>query len=267
MKVLLAIFILVLTSSGFARGQSAAADNEKIEAASCPSQSESFALREHDLEVLRTENAVLFTAGMTIDADGAPNAYGPRNRGLDYSANAHGGPGQPWAAVVTDQRGNPVIQKTGRFRGYYVSTTSLQQGGIDDPRNPRKYIDATRIPYIALPPDFAATYYINLGDLAVVINNANGRSAYAIFADVGPKGRIGEGSIALAKQLGMPADPRRDSVADGVTYLIFPGSAASPGSRITAQKNRLSAARLYRTWGGRERLRVCQLLREVAAAP
>jgi hypothetical protein len=264
MRVFCVIFILAMALSG-ARGQSDTVAGEQIDAARCSSQSESFALREQELEVLRTENAFLFTAGMTIDADGAPNAYGPRNRGLDYSANARGGPGQPWAAVVTDQRGNPVIQKTGRFRGYYVSTTSLQQGGVDDPRNPRKYIDATRIPYIALPPDFTATYDIHLGDLAVVINNANGRSAYAIFADVGPRGRIGEGSIALAKQLGMPANPRHDSVADGVSYLIFPGSAASSGSRITAQKIRSSAARLYRAWGGRQRLRVCQSLREVAA--
>ncbi|HEV8183009.1 MAG TPA: hypothetical protein VGQ61_11595, partial [Candidatus Angelobacter sp.] len=36
----------------------------------------------------RIGDAVLFQSGMYIDADGAPNAYGPHNRGLDFTANA-----------------------------------------------------------------------------------------------------------------------------------------------------------------------------------
>ena len=224
----------------------------------CTLDSESFSLKETDLSVIKSNGAILFTAGMTIDADGAPNAYGPHNRGLDYTANARGAHG--WVALVTNDDGRPVVQKRGPYRGFYVSTTSLQQADITNLRDPRKYINATKVPYIALPSDFAARFNISLGDLAVVINQANGRYAYAIFADVGPKGRIGEGSIALAKQLGIPANPRHDSVEAGIIYLIFPASALSSERGITARRVKSSAARLYHRWGGTQRLRSCDLL-------
>ena len=216
----------------------------------CVSVPELFALRKQDLPVLRVNGGVLFTAGMTIDADGAPNAYGPKNRGLDFTANARGRGG--WVALVTNTKGRPVIQRTGPYRGYYVSTTSLQQQNISDPRNPRKYLDATRIPYIALPPDFTRMFGINLGDLAVVVNVENGRTAYAIFADVGPRGKIGEGSIALANKLGIPSNPRHDSALNGVTYLIFPGSGSSKWKSITLSRINSSAARLHREWSAQK---------------
>lgn len=213
----------------------------------CSLQTESFPLKKQDLTVTTTDGGILFTSGMTIDADGAPNAYGPHNRGLDYTANARGQHG--WVALVTNQNGRPIVQKGGPYRGYYISTTSLQQSQNYDERDPKRYIDATKIPYIALPSDFAKRFDINLGDLALVVNHANGRSAYAIFADIGPKGRIGEGSIALAKRLGIPANPRNDSAEDGVTYLIFPGSAQLAERRITARSIKSSGSRLYHRWG------------------
>jgi hypothetical protein len=222
----------------------------------CSFDAESFSLKHHDLTVINTGGGILFAAGMTIDADGAPNAYGPHNRGLDYTANARGAEG--WVGLVTDENGRPVIQKSGRYRGYYVSTTSLEQRNVRDERNPKRYMDATKVPYIALPEDFATTFGIRLGDLALVTNQANGRSAYAIYADVGPNGRIGEGSMALANALGMPGNPRHDSVADGVTYLIFPGSASRLGDRVTARNIKLSGAQLYQRWGGRQKLRTCE---------
>lgn len=230
---------------------------EQQSAGDCSQGWQSFALKQQNLPVLNIDGAILFSAGMTIDADGAPNAYGPRNRGLDYTANARGADG--WVSLVTSRSGSPVVQESGPYRGYYVSTTSLQQSDIRDLRSPKRYIDATKIPYIALPPDFAARFGIALGDLAVVVNQANGRSAYAIFADVGPRGRIGEGSIALARALDIPADPRHDSVPDGVTYLVFPGSGQSGEDRITTRSVKASGKRLYRHWGGMPRLQSCEL--------
>jgi hypothetical protein len=212
----------------------------------CGGSPEIFELKARDLPVFAVSGGVLFGAGMTIDADGAPNAYGPKNRGLDYTANAKNASG--WVALVTDTQGHPVIQKRGPYRGYYVSTTSLEHRNIEDPRDPRKYLDARRIPYIALPADFARRFGIGLGDLAVIINNQNGRSAYAIYGDVGPKGRIGEGSIALANKLKIPSNPRHDSVPDGVTYLVFPGSRSRIRGSITASRINASGSRLYRTW-------------------
>lgn len=236
----------------------AAALNERHSETDCALDSESFPLKAEDLTVMKSDGGILFTAGMTIDADGAPNAYGPRNRGLDFTANARGSHG--WVALVTNKDGHPIVQKSGPYRGYYVSTTSLQQADINDLRSPKRYIDAAKIPYIALPSDFTTRFDINLGDLAVVVNQSNGRSAYAVFADVSPKGRIGEGSIALAKALGIPANPRHDSAVDGITYLIFPGSSLPSGTRITAHKIKSSAARQYHRWGGTQRLHTCDLL-------
>ena len=223
----------------------------------CAPEPESFPLKDHDLTVVNSGGGILFTAGMTIDADGAPNAYAPHDRGLDFTANARGAKG--WVALVTNKNGRPIIQKNGLYRGYYVSTTSLEHNNVRDRRNPKRYIDARTVPYIALPPDFVSTFGIHLGDLAVVVNQANDRYAYAIFADLGPRGRIGEGSIALARALGMGANPRHGGVENGITYLIFPGSAAPAGGRVTARSVRLSAAGLYQQWGGGQKMRPCQV--------
>src|SRR5438270_11453701 len=109
----------------------------------CTAPPESFALKHRDLPVWQLSGAVLFTAGMTIDADGAPNAYGPKNKGLDYTANARSPHG--WAALVTNQHGQPVRQKRGPYRGFYVSTTSLEQPGVANIADPKRYIDARTI--------------------------------------------------------------------------------------------------------------------------
>jgi hypothetical protein len=255
-----AIIAMTARLSGQGPGISAVARQQRLasEAPSgndCSFEAESFPLKKHDLNVINAGGGVLFTAGMSIDADGAPNAYAPHNRGLDYTANAKGAEG--WVALVTDDKGRPVVQRSGRYRGYYVSTTSLEQRSVRDERNPKRYVDATKVPYIALPDDFATTFGIRLGDLALVVNQANGRSAYAVYADVGPKGRIGEGSIALAKALGMPANPRHDGVAGDVTYLVFPGSALPAKDGLTARNIKSSGARLYRRWGGTRKLQAC----------
>src|SRR5215467_16217503 len=100
--------------SGTPREFKAAALNESHAEADCTLDSESFPLRTEDLTVIKSDGGILFTAGMTIDADGAPNAYGPRNRGLDFTANARGTHG--WVALVTNKRGVPVRQQSGRYR-------------------------------------------------------------------------------------------------------------------------------------------------------
>src|SRR5438270_4869480 len=87
-------------------------DAQGMAANTCSLRPESFALKNHDLPVGELNGGVFFTAGMTIDADGAPNAYGPRNKGLDYTANARGAHG--WVALVTNKHGNPVRQKSGQ---------------------------------------------------------------------------------------------------------------------------------------------------------
>src|ERR1700691_452062 len=65
----------------------------------------------HDVSVwgVGDGSAVMFQSGMTIDADGAPNAYNPDNTGLDDLSNA-GSTGH-WDRVIQDANGNPLIQR------------------------------------------------------------------------------------------------------------------------------------------------------------
>jgi len=160
-----------------------------------------------------------FVSGMTIDADGAPNAYSPDDGGLDELANA-GSPAR-WEGIVTDRDGNPLIQQAGDpFPGYYISCTSL----VDKAKSftdPTRYVDATKIPYVVLPHGLADRAGARLGDFAIVTNLRNGKSSFAIYADIGT---LGEGSITLADALGIRSDARRGGAADGILYLLFPGS-------------------------------------------
>ncbi len=227
----------------------------------CPlPESTSLRMEVGTVPIASIANAVFFEAGLAIDADGAPNAYGPHDKGLDLTVHARGRKG--WAGVLADERGQPVLQKRGPYRGYYVSTTSLEDANTRRDADPRKYVDARKIPYIVLPSDVAGRFGIRLGDFAVVSNQSNGRFAYAyaIYADVGPSGKLGEGSMALAKALGLPANPRGGAVEEGVWFLVFSGSGQGPGKLRTLKEINRSAARLYKTWGGSKRLRACELL-------
>ncbi len=163
--------------------------------------------------------AFLFVSGMTIDADGAPNAYHPNDSGLDDLANA-GGPGN-WNGIVTGEDDIPLLQQdTDPFTGYYISCTSLSDL-TKDFSDPRRYVDASKIPYIALPQELADREGLRLGDLGLIVNLRNGDSSYAIYADIGT---FGEGSIALADALGISSDARDGGQSDGILYLLFPGS-------------------------------------------
>jgi hypothetical protein len=199
------------------------------------------------------EKALYFVAGMQIDADGAPRAYHPRGSppGLDFLANA-GSPGN-FFGLVTDRDGKPVIQSAhDPAPGFFVSPTSLQNP--DRPiADPRRYVNASTIPYIVLPALVRDRGGVRLGDFATVRNRRNGRVSHAIFADGGPRGKIGEGSIALAKALKIPSSPKHGGTdLKDVVYVVFAGS----GNRRPRTKAAIDAKgkHLLEAWGGLERL-------------
>lgn len=188
--------------------------------------------------------ALLFASGMSIDADGSPRAYHPKNIGLDDLK--HAGKNGRWWALAT-KKGKPVLQKS----GYYVSTTSLQDFRYN-PWDQRRYVNAEKIPYIVLPPKVKQQGNIRLGDIAVVYNTHNGRWTYAIYADTGANTRIGEGSIALARLLGINANARMGGIANGVVYLVFGGS--GNGKPRTVSTIRWLGKSLLGKLGGHTRL-------------
>jgi hypothetical protein len=200
--------------------------------------------------------AFVFEAGMTIDADGAPRAYHPDGKsGLDFLANA-GRPGD-WFGVVTDngrKDGTPVVQgQTDPAPGFFVSPTSLVDASRPA-RDPRRYVDSSSVPYVALAPQ-VRSLGVHLGDFTIVLNRRNGKNSPAIFADIGPSDRLGEGSIALAEALGVPPSPKHGGALSGLAYLVFPGSGSAQPRAVAEISSETD--RLLSTFGGLDRLRRC----------
>jgi len=207
-------------------------------------------LREVPVWRMPDSSAFFFEDGMTIDADGAPNAYNPDNTGLDDLANA-GSPGH-WGALAVDHDGMPFIQGLDDpFPGYYVSTTSLSDRS-KKPSDPTKYVDASKIPFIVLPREVTVQTGARLGDFAVVLNVRNGKTSNAIFADVGT---MGEGSVALADNLGLWSNAREGGTRRGIFYLVFTGS--GNGKPRSNDEINEQAESLVRDWGGTERMLSC----------
>jgi Fungal chitosanase of glycosyl hydrolase group 75 len=201
--------------------------------------------------------AFVYQSGFEVDADGAYRAYHPDNRlGLDTIEDA-GRPGD-WWALATDTgkpNGRPVIQgKDDPAPGYYVSMTALYDSSIEDEHNPRRFVDAASVPYVVLPPE--GFKHAKLGDFATVVNLRNGKVAGGIVADESAPGLpIGEGSMALAKMLGIDSNPRTGGIERGVAYVIYPDS-GNGEPRSPDEIARVSQAH-FKRWGGLVRLHSC----------
>lgn len=199
-----------------------------------------------------SDSSFFFEAGMTIDADGAPTAYNADNTGLDDLANA--GSPEHWDGLVVDPDGNPLVQgEDDPAPGFYVSCTALGDR-TKAHTDPARYVDASKIPYIVLPPDVARQMGARLGDFAVVTNLRNGKSSYGIFADIGT---LGEGSIALAENLGISSNARRGGAAEGIMYRVFPGS--GDGRPKTIEEINTEAAKLAHGANTVETAAVCAI--------
>jgi len=174
-------------------------------------------------------NAIMYKAKMYIDADGSPRAYGPNNTGLDYTANA--GYSGNWWGVVSDGNGDPVIQGTSDpYPGMYVSTTSLTNAayGIT---NPLRYVNSESVPFFVLPTALVSLGSIHIGDISYVFNTVTGQGCFAIYADSGPAGSLGEGSIYLATQIGINPNPKTGGTSSGIIdYIVFPQSGYGQGT-------------------------------------
>ena len=209
-----------------------------------------------DINTLQDDDSAFFyRAGMMIDADGAYHAYHPDGKsGLDYLGNA-GKPGNWWALVTDNGKpsGNPVRQKkSDPAPGFYISTTSLEDESKNR-RDPRRYVDAESINFFVLPGKLGLG--AKLGDFGVAIRPDRNEYDYAVYADVGPAGKIGEASIALAAALGIPSNPKHGGIGDGILYIVFPGS--NDGWPLTQVQIDAHSAALFAKWGGLEKAKDC----------
>jgi hypothetical protein len=265
-KFLAASLALAMPFSSMAAGFAGAAAQSSVE--SCPASALLLTFDVYRWGQLREQapiwhlpesSAFFFRSGMTIDADGAPNAYNADDTGLDYLRNA-GQPGQ-WDGIVEDDDGNPVVQGPGDpFPGFYISCTSLFDR-TKHHRDPARFVDASQIPYVALPGDLAERTGARLGDLVLVYNDRTDRFSFAIFADIGA---FGEGSIALAENLGIHSDARRGGSPGGIFYLVFPGS--GDGRPMSLDEINRTGAGLIESLGGVDRILACARLADQQAA-
>ena len=154
-----------------------------------------------------------------------------------------------WWALVTNNgefNGRPLNQTdTDPAPGFYISTTSLEDPNCDR-KDPRRYVNAEAVNFIVLPGRVGLG--AKLGDFAVVIRPATRDYDYAVYADVGPASKIGEGSIALANTLGIPSSPKTGGTGHGIVYIVFPGTQAR--WPLTQPEIDQYGAQLFAKWGG-----------------
>src|SRR5262249_35170822 len=121
--------------------------------------------------------------------------------------------------------------------------------------DPHRYVDAATIPYVVLPPE--ALRHAHLGDFATVFNPENRKLSSAIVADESaPNVPVGEASIALARRVGIPSDPRHGGKPNGaILYLIYPNS--GNGRPRSLHEIVANAGRLFTAFGSRANLNAC----------
>ena len=201
--------------------------------------------------VLHSDNALIYTSGMNVDADGCPRAYHPGGGGLDALGNA-GHPGN-WYGVVTDtgdEKGTPFIQGPhDPYPGYYVSASAYSDH-TKKASDPTRYVDSEHICYISVPKEMVPSHggTVHMGDLCAVLYR--GKLVFGLVADDGPTGKYGEASMATAAALGIPSSPRNGGCGSGVTYVIFPGT-TQPWPRTSYQADAQAA---FEAWGGLTKL-------------
>jgi hypothetical protein len=184
------------------------------------------------------DGRVHFLADADIDADGAngqngkPAAYKEDNSGTELLTN--GGMdivngkvvcAEEWARdiVILDDDNEPKV-----FPGRIIASKTWYQypGKLED--DPTAYVDSETIPYIVVPP-------VIIQNTAGVVRGCKARvtwqdnSVDCVVADCGPFNKIGELSIAAARAIGLPSNPKNGGISEQVVfYELWPGVVA-PG--------------------------------------
>jgi hypothetical protein len=172
----------------------------------------------------------ILTHRMDVDVDGAPNAYGPPgSKALDTPHNAHyrGHAHAPIVGYLTDDDNPklPILQGPhDPFPGFYISQTAYTDPARTNPRDPSRYVDATRINYVVLG-NAARRKGARVGDFVAVYSQRTHKAVFGIVGDDGnPSGD--EGSLHLLQALGYPFHNGIDDAVEEREIVIrfYPGS-------------------------------------------
>lgn len=169
---------------------------------------------------------IAWYSGFSVDGDGAPTCYAPKDSGLPALDDlCCAGEPNNWWGLACDPHGTPYVQTASDpAPGYYISTTAL----VDRSKHvydPSRYVNADENPYIVIPPELLHKG-CRLGDVGIVLHK--GHMCPAIVADIGPTNHYGEGSIELARNLGIPCSPKDGGVKEGVLWIVWTKSAQKP---------------------------------------
>lgn len=190
-------------------------------------QNEGFSCQIHLLD----NGHIEFIADADIDADGANGQHGQKaayrvdNRGSENLSN--GGMGvrngqvvftKTWGPDIAEinDEGNPLV-----IDGVIITRTAYTFREQSDKRF--RWVDAETVPYIVVPKVIInAVIPTVLGCHARV--EYNNRLVETLVADVGPRNKIGELSIAAARAVGIDPSPRTGGLSlPRVRYTIMPG--------------------------------------------
>ncbi len=206
------------------------------------------------------------TAGLAVDADGAPDSYRVDGKGLSYTCdgvfavvdgvahtqnndkpNWQGLCRTYWAKAqatndyskvkivgfAKDEHGRPLIQGAGDPlpNEAYVTTTSLTIPGTPG-KAQRHYVNANEIPYVVLSKAYTTKYHLSPGDLVAVYRPKTGVIAYGVHGDCCT---LGEASVRLHQDLGN--DPivvsggvrrAKRGIGDRVVFVALTGAHTTP---------------------------------------
>ncbi|TBR17380.1 hypothetical protein EPO15_17090 [bacterium] len=165
---------------------------------------------------------------------GAPPSPGSPLVDAAVGAFKGGGTHTRTAGMTIDTDGDlsnadPKLAAMARRDPYRQSQTSVRYSN-------GRSLDPTRVPYVVIPIGYSAA---KNGEFVVV--EYGGRTALAIVGDRGPRNRFGEGSMALAVQLGINPSGTSGGVESGVRYTFLGsgvGSAKSEADVLAAFESR-----------------------------
>lgn len=140
---------------------------------------------------------------------------------------------------VATIEGCDVLEGTDLRVHYFAKAAIDNDGGSNPERDPfwqyntslrynGKSIDAETVPYVVVPPAIIrGVKGVVLGCQARVTDTRTNKSTPAVVADIGPKSKLGEISVACAKAIGIPSSPIDGGVSEHVIlYELWPGTAA-----------------------------------------
>ena len=142
-------------------------------------------------------------------------------------------------SVPVCQKGEAIFWKSGmtidcdgqRTDECNENTDQYFQPQTSCPQSDGEYLIASELPFVVVPlPSSiwdAQASGIDCGTVVAVVHED--RVVYGVMGDRGPDGQIGEGSYALAEQLGIDPDPSTGGISGRVVdYIAFPDVTAAP---------------------------------------